>query len=283
MTNVLVVVWRESFEAVLIVGILFNFLIHSKDDQALKRKALQFMWSGVGLGILFSGIMAYAINSVQTELQGQYLDYFQNGLLLVAALLMTHMCLWMKVHGRKIKGELEGDLNKNLKKSNHWGVLFLSLLAVSREGVETVIFLYGMSFEAISSGKIGELSLYAMAGLILALSTWYIFQKTMSFLGQKIFFKVTSIFLLLTAGSLVLTLTRNLIQSEILPTLMDVVWDTSFVLDERSVVGAVISAITGYESTPALITVLVAAVFWTTVVIMNKVIDQKNAPVKNQN
>lgn len=281
MTNVLVVVWRESFEAVLIVGILFNFLMHSKDNQILRKKALQYMWSGVGLGILFSGIMAYAINSVQTELQGQYLDYFQNGLLLVAAVLMTHMCLWMKVHGRKIKGELEGDLKENLKKSNHWGVLILSMLAVSREGVETVIFLYGMSFEAISGGKIGELSLYALAGLGLALATWVVFQKTMSFLGQKIFFKITSLFLLLTAGNLILTLTRNLIQSEILPTLKDVVWDTSFVLDERSVIGEVISAITGYESTPALITVLVALIFWSTVIVMNKVIDQKSLKPKN--
>ena len=281
MTNVLMVVWRESFEAVLIVGILFNFLIKSSDQIDLKRKALAFMWSGVLLGLFFSGIMAYAINSVQTELQGQFLDYFQNGLLFVAALLMTHMCLWMKVHGRKIKGELEGDLKENLKKSNHWGILFLSMLAVSREGVETVIFLYGMSFEAINAGKIAELSLYALGGFLLALGTWVLFQKTMSFLGQKIFFRITSVFLLLTAGNLILTLTRNLIQSEILPTLKDVIWDTSFFLDERSLIGGVVSAVTGYESTPALITVLVAIVFWTTVIMMNKIIDQKALKVKN--
>lgn len=278
MTNALMVVWRESFEAVLIVGILFAFLTSKTEDTSekkLRSNALKFMWAGVGMGIVLSGLMAYAINTVQTELGSLALEYFQNGLLLVAAILMTHMCLWMKVHGRKLKGELETGLKEKLSNNQFLGVFFLSMLAVAREGMETVIFLYGMSFEAVEQGQVGQLSLYAAAGFVLALVTWVFFQKTMSYFSQRIFFKITSIFLLITAGSLVLTFTRNLIQSEIIPTLKDVVWDTSFLLDERTGFGEVVSTLTGYESTPALMTVLVALVFWATVGALNYSINKK--------
>jgi high-affinity iron transporter len=260
MLNALFVVWRESFEAVLIVGILYTYL--KKQDPKDIKSSLNLMWAGVGAGVLLSMALAFGINFAETELQGQALEYFQNGMLIVACLLMTHMCLWMKIHGRKMKRELESGLSEALTSTKKYEVAVLSALAVAREGSETVIFLYGMTFEASEKGMIPSLVLYSFLGFLLAFVTWIVFNRGLRYFSQRVFFNVTTVFLLLTASSLILNVTRNLIQSETLPTIQDVVWDTSFFLDERSGFGQFISALTGYQSTPALMTVIVFVLYW---------------------
>ena len=260
MINALFVVWRESFEGVLIVGILYAYL--KKQDPKEIKSSLRLMWSGVGAGLLLSIFLALGINFAETELQGKALEYFQNTMLVVACLLMTHMCLWMKIHGRKMKKALESGLSDALTSSKKYEVAALSALAVSREGSETVIFLYGMTFEAHEKGMVGSLIMYSLLGFALAFLTWFVFNKGLRYFSQKVFFNVTTGFLLVTASSLILNVTRNLIQNETLPTIKDIAWDTSFLLDERSGFGQFISALTGYQSTPALMTVIVFIVYW---------------------
>jgi high-affinity iron transporter len=260
MINALFVVWRESFEAVLIVGILYAYLI--KQDPKDVKSSLKLMWAGVGVGVLLSVALAFGINFAETELQGKALEYFQNAMLVVACLLMTHMCLWMKIHGRKMKRELESGLSEALTSTKKYEVAVLSALAVAREGSETVIFLYGMTFEATEKGMIPSLVLYSFLGFLLAFATWFVFNRGLRYFSQRVFFNVTTVFLLLTASSLILNVTTNLIQSETLPTIQDVAWDTSFLLDERTGFGQFISALTGYQSTPSLMTVIVFILYW---------------------
>lgn len=261
MINALFVVWRESFEAVLIVGILYAYLNKQKDE-TMKKTGLKSMWLGVLGGVLLSVALAMGINFAETELQGMALEYFQLGMLIVACLLMTHMCLWMKIHGRHMKSDLEGGLSEALTSSKRFEIALLSMLAVAREGSETVIFLYGMTFEAAEKQMMSSLVLYSALGFLLALVTWVVFNRGLRFFSQRVFFNVTTVFLLLTASSLILNVTRKLIQSDLLPTIKDVAWDTSFLLDERSGVGQFVSALTGYQSTPALMTVIVFIVYW---------------------
>lgn len=261
MLNALFVVWRESFEAVLIVGILYAYL-NKQTDASIKNSGLKAMWLGIFGGILLSVALAMGINFAESELQGLALEYFQLGMLIVACLLMTHMCLWMKIHGRQMKSELESGLSQALTSSKKFEIAILSMLAVAREGSETVIFLYGMTFEAAEKQMMSSLVLYSGLGFLLALVTWYVFNRGLRFFSQKVFFNVTTAFLLITASSLILNVTRKLIQSDFLPTIKDVVWDTSFLLDERTSVGQFVSALTGYQSTPALMTVIVFFAYW---------------------
>lgn len=275
MLNALFVVWRESFEAVLIVGILYAYLNKEKDE-AVKKSGLFSMWMGVLGGVLLSVMLALGINYAETELQGVALEYFQLGMLVVACVLMTHMCLWMKIHGRKLKSELEGGVADALTSSKKLEIAILSMLAVAREGSETVIFLYGMTFEAAEKNMMGSLVFYSALGFLLALVTWYIFNRGLRFFSQKVFFNVTTVFLLLTASSLILNVTRKLLQSDILPTIKDVAWDTSFLLDERSTFGQFVSAFTGYQSTPALMTVIVFISYWSITYIIYKYLMRKD-------
>lgn len=261
MINALFVVWRESFEAALIVGILYSYL-KKQPEGAEKQQALNFMWLGVLGGVLLSVLLAFGINYAETELQGIALEQFQNLMLIAACALITHMCLWMKIHGRKMKSELETGLSEAMHSSKKYEVAVISMLAVAREGSEIVVFLYGVAFEAMEKNMMASLVIYALVGFILSILTWWVFNRGLRFFSQKVFFNVTTIFLLLTASSLILNVTRKLIQSDILPTIKDVLWDSSFLIDERTPVGQFISALTGYQSTPALMTVIVFFSYW---------------------
>lgn len=261
MINALFVVWRESFEAALVVGILYSYLKKQPEGVA-KKQALNFMWLGVLGGVLLSVLLALGINYAETELQGIALEQFQNVMLIAACVLITHMCLWMKIHGRKMKSELETGMKEAMHSSKKYEIAVLSMLAVAREGSEIVVFLYGVAFEAIEKNMMGSLVAYALIGFILSILTWWVFNRGLRFFSQKVFFNVTTIFLLLTASNLILSVTRKLIQSDYLPTIKDVVWDTSAIINEQTPFGQFVSGLTGYQSTPALMTVIVFFAYW---------------------
>ena len=106
MLNAVFIIWRECFEAVLIIGILYSFLKRQKQS----AHALRFLVGGVLSGFALSAFLAYGIQHAETELQGKALDSFQIGMLVLASVLMTQMCIWMKRHSRTIKSELEQGL-----------------------------------------------------------------------------------------------------------------------------------------------------------------------------
>ena len=258
MLNAIIVVWRELFEAVLIVGIIISYL---KDHASLK-KAWPFLGAGLFVGLGISALLAYFFQHAESEWEGTRLEIFQVSLLGVAAILMTHMCIWMKSHAMHIKKDLEKGLSNQLETAQLFGVTGLTALAIGREGGELVVFFYGMGVDAGATGGMGKLYLAGLIGLGLTVVTAFLFYRGIKAFSQRVFFKVSSIFLLLTSSSMILMATRKMIQNGWISTLKDGVWDTSILLDERSSIGGVISTLSGYESTPSLMVILVATAYW---------------------
>jgi len=257
MINALFVVWRECFEAVLIVGILSAYLMRQQNVIQAKR----FMWAGVAAGATLSALLALGFQKAQTELQGVALEIFEASMLLIAATLMTQMCLWMKQHARSIRSELEHDLRGALSRKRLIGVAVVAALAIAREGFELVMFFYGMGLEASASGQVGSLAAWGAAGVgLTAVSAWA-YYKGLRFFKPRVFFGVTTVFLFVTAGSLLMAALRKFQQMDLIP-YTDVVWDTSWLLDERTEFGQFFSTATGYESTPQLLTALVYVAYW---------------------
>jgi high-affinity iron transporter len=82
----------------------------------------------------------------------------------------------------------------------------------------------------------------------------------------RTFFRVSEILLLLLAGALLVGAVEKLISFDLLPSLVDSLWDTSAVLDDGSRVGSLVAAFTGYRAHPSLLLLLVLAVYWSGVV-----------------
>lgn len=257
MFNALFIIWRESVEALLVVGILHTWLKTS----GYVAQGGRYLWGGVVAGLGLAGALAGVMLVLESSLPEGALEYFQVAMVLVAAVLIVQMVFWMRKHGRKLKSELEGEMAKTASSANWWGMFVVVMLAVARESAETVVFLYGLGSDIANTGLASFLGVTA-AGFGLAYLTFWLLQQGGKYLSWRLFFRVTEVMLLLLAAALFMNGIEHLISMGYLPALVDPLWDSSMLLDDMSPVGGVVAALTGYRAHPALMSLLAYGMFW---------------------
>src|SRR5215831_636052 len=92
------VIWRESVEALLVVGILDAWLLRRVAAGA-NSPARHSLWSGAlaGIGLALAlGLVLFAFSEAISE-DAQI--YVQTGMVLVAAALILQMVFWMRRRG----------------------------------------------------------------------------------------------------------------------------------------------------------------------------------------
>jgi high-affinity iron transporter len=260
MANALFIVWRESVEAILVVSILHAWIQARGDGRITPRH----LWIGVAGGLALAGALAAAMLGLQSQLAGDALEAFQAAIVMLAAGLITHMVLWMRRHGRHLKGVLEAGLARAADGAGGASAAVLAAIAVGREGAETVLFLYGLGLEQ-SGGAPAPLFLGAGLGFVLALATAWLIQRGSRWLPGWVFFKLSEIVLLLLAAGLLVAGVERLINLEWLPPLLEPVWDSSALLDEASLVGGLAGAFAGYRAQPSLMVLAVWLGYWAVV------------------
>ncbi|KWA82219.1 FTR1 family iron permease [Burkholderia ubonensis] len=266
MGQILFIVWRESVEALLVVGILYAWLKNGDDDA---RRGIPYLWTGVAVGLLMAVGLGAALVGFTEVLSGDAQDYFQTAMVLIACVLIVQMVLWMRQHGRTLKRDMEQSLQQSTRDSNWWGVAVLVALAIAREGSETVIFLYGLGFG--QSGHVdGSQMLAVVIGFGLAFLTFYLLQLGGKYFSWRHFFRVTEVMLLFLGAGLFQTGVDKLIDKEILPLGMSQVWDTSAILDDSGTFGSLVATLTGYRAHPALMNLIAYAVYWAAVWLLLK-------------
>ena len=256
--NIAFVIWRESVEALLVVGILNAWLVRQTADAARGRV---YLWSGVAIGLVLAIIFGLLLVAGGEALSEEGLQLYQTAAVLVAAGLIVQMVLWMRKHGRTLKQDLEASLQRAADQRSWWGIFALALIAVAREGMETVVFLYGTLAAARLDAIVAPL-LTALLGFAAAIATYWLLQVGSRVLSWRVFFRVTEIVLLFLAASLLLTGLDNLIDLGLLPALSGRLWDSSGLLPDTGPVGGLISALTGYRARPDLSQILVYALYW---------------------
>lgn len=264
MDQVAFIVWRESVEALLVVGILFTWLRASPEG----RRGLPWLWGGVAAGLVLAFALALVLMGVSTWLSDTGQEWFQAVMALVACALVVQMVLWMKKHGRTLKNELVSGAASNVRRDSWWGLLILVMIAVAREGSETVVFLWGTVLAGAQQNDAWALAAAGLGGFILALFTFYLLQLGGKIITWRRFFQLTEILLLLLAGSLLVTGLDHLVSLEVLPTIVDPVWDTSAWLDDSSGLGKVLADFAGYRAMPSLTHVIIFALYWLGVVLL---------------
>ncbi|MGB3423616.1 MAG: FTR1 family protein [Castellaniella sp.] len=258
MEQVAFIVWRECVEALLVIGILYSWLRASPEG----RRGLPWLWGGVGAGLLLAGALALVLLGVASWLSDEGQEWFQALMALVACGLVVQMVVWMRAHGRGLKRELESGAAQQIGGDHWWGLLILVMIAVAREGSETVVFLYGTVLSSQASGDTGAMVLAGLGGFAAALLTFWLLQLGGRIITWRRFFKLTEILLLLLAGALLMSATDRLISLGVLPALMDPVWDTSWLLETEGGLGKILADFAGYRAYPALSQVLIWLAYW---------------------
>ncbi len=258
MEQVLFIVWRESVEALLVVGILYTWLRAAPQG----KRGLAYLWGGVAAGAALAVALALVLLGISSWLSDEGQEWFQGIMSLAACALVVQMVIWMKKHGRTLKSELEGGARTSVANDNWWGLFLLVAIAVAREGSETVVFLYGTVSAGEGGGDMFKLALAGVGGFIAALLTFWLLQLGGKLITWRRFFRVTEILLLLLAGALLVGGLDRLISLDVVPAIVDPVWDTSALLSDSTGLGKILADFAGYRAMPALISVLVWVAYW---------------------
>lgn len=267
MGQVLFVVWRESFEALLVTGIIYAWIKRHPDA----RNGMKYLWWGIALGVATSVLLALLIYGVFNVLQDAGQSLFMIFMELFACVLIVQMVYWMNKYGRSMKSEIEADMNQKVVHHNWWGVVFIITIAIAREGSEVVVFLSGFIM-SLTSSNAAEFFLEVGGGVIIAGLTLYVFLLTNRFVSWAAFFKITGLMLLFLALSLLMKgveETANLLieyDYNIPEFLVYPAWNTTFLLDDSGIAGNFISSFFAYRAQPIWLSVIIFILYWLIVI-----------------
>lgn len=216
---------REGVEAALIVGILVAFVTKMN-----RRDVLPKLWLGVALAALIPlGIGIYMTWGPYT-LSFQAQEILGGSLSLVAVGMVTWMILWMGNHSHEMSGDLQSKATKVLSTGSGWGIVWLAIISVGREGIETAVFVWA-TVKATAKEGVFQPTLGVISGLIVAIIIgWLIFKGGVR-INLGAFFKVTGILLIFVAAGIVSYGIGDLQEAGVLPGWGNWLYDLSSLFD----------------------------------------------------
>src|SRR5438876_8687317 len=138
MLAALIIVFREVFEAGLIIGIVL----------AVTRAVPGRGWwisAGVFGGVLGACIVALFAGKLSEAFEGAGQELFNAAILGLAVAMLTWHNVWMARHGREMAGEMRAAGEAVAHGTKSLAALAIVVgVAVLREGFEVVLFLYGV-------------------------------------------------------------------------------------------------------------------------------------------
>jgi high-affinity iron transporter len=248
MLGALIIVFREAIEAGLIIGIVAAVTRGVAGSRG-------HIAAGVAAGTLGAVIVAAFAERLSAAFAGSGQELFNAGVLMLAVVMLAWHNIWMSRHGRELAQELSA-VGRAVAQGDRTLVALSAVvgLAVLREGSEVALFLYGVlaSGESAASVLIGGVAGLAL-GAATSLATFY---GLISIPPKKLFSVTTTLITLLAAG-LAAQAAGFLQQAGIITALSDTMWDTSWILSDKSIPGRVLHTLIGYADQPSQLQVLV--------------------------
>lgn len=188
----LIIVFREVLEGSLIVGILYTYLKKTNQTAAILR-----LWQGVAAALIVSVLGSFIFQIFADGFEGRAGKLFEGIIMIIAAAVLGSMIVWM-AKNRNIADDLKDKANEALSGENvGYGIFALAFVSVFREGIETILFLYGI---IIKEGGLNIVLSLVGAALGIGLSFMIFIQ------GKKVplktFFNVTSVILIFVAAGM---------------------------------------------------------------------------------
>jgi len=248
MLGALIIVFREVIEAGLIVGIVMAATRGVPDRS-------RWIMIGIGAGVLGAAVVAMFAGVISEAFQGAGQEMFNASVLGVAVIMLMWHNAWMARHGREIADEMRRVGTAVSQGAKPLTALAIVVgLAVLREGSEVVLFLYGI----MASGTSGSALL---VGGLLGIAAGAAF-SALTYLGllaipSRYIFSVTSWLIALLAAGMAAQAVQFLTNAGLVVALDRTLWDTSWLLSEKSIFGRLLHTLIGYIDRPSEMQLLV--------------------------
>jgi high-affinity iron transporter len=242
MLATLVLVFREVLEAALIISIV---AAATRDVPGRGN----WIGSGIALGVIGAMVVAAFASGMAQAMSGMGQEWFNAGVLLAAVLMIGWHVIWMARHGRELALQMKQVGSAVSSGSRPLTALMVVVaIAVLREGSEVVLFGYGL---LASGSSVGALALGGALGLVAGAAVGFAMYFGLLKIPMKHFFSATNWLLVLLAAGLASSAAGKLVQAGALPTLVDTMWDSSWLLTDHSWVGQVLHVLIGYTAQPS--------------------------------
>lgn len=189
MGTAIVVTFRESLEALLLVAPLLIYL-HKIDKHELKKYIYLGIFLGLFLGIVCGSLLIGQINHLTEQMQ----QIFRGVMLIFLALLVLYNIIYIFKNDKSFSLNKEIDFNLELK----WTSLFLiAFLNVFRESLEIIVFVVPLTIN-IPFNMIVSI----IVGLSLSVALTLLLFKTSIKLNVNILFNILNLILIFIGGEL---------------------------------------------------------------------------------
>jgi high-affinity iron transporter len=186
----LLIIVREGFEAIIIVGAIIAYLLKSGN----KKSTPPVYWGSlIALGV--SVVMAWILNRITSVAGGQNQEIIEGATMLLAVGVLFYVSNWMvsKAEAEAWSGYIESKVQSSITRGSMFSLAFAAFLAVFREGAETILFYQALL--ASTDSYINMIWLGLGVGIV-ALVVIYILIRALSIrLPLKPFFLGTSVLL----------------------------------------------------------------------------------------
>ncbi|MDZ8050108.1 MAG: FTR1 family protein [Aulosira sp. ZfuVER01] len=281
-----VITLREGVEAALIVGIVLALLKKGKQS-----RLNSWVYAGVGVGIAVSALIGalfgwviQGLGAINPQYTSVVEPMLEGTFSVLAIIMLSWMLLWMTKQARFMKATVEGAVTQALTKNSNagWGVFSLILVAVVREGFETVLFI-AANFQQGFIPAVG-----AIAGLVTAIAIGVLLFKWGVKINIRQFFQVMGVLLVLIVAGLVVSALQHFndavaslsLSSRATESLCfyyerftkvhscilgPMVWNTSKILPDENFPGIILKTLFGYRENLYLVQAVGYTIFLLTV------------------
>jgi high-affinity iron transporter len=149
-TGAFFVLFREALEAAIILGVLHRYVEQTVTENSMKRLAKRYIWMGALIGLVISlslsTLLTIVFYTLQKDVFGTMKPLFEGTLQLIAVVLLTWLSFKMlKSSILYRKWEEKIVLAAQEKSSQAKAFMVLSFSIIIREGLESVIFMAGVT------------------------------------------------------------------------------------------------------------------------------------------
>ena len=142
------IILREGFEAILVIGAVVAFLLKTGH-----RERLRSIWAGVAAALVASAATAIVVATVLSAVPASR-ELIEGATMLVAVAVLFSVSYWLisKVEAAKWQQFIRAKVNAALEHGGGTALAFVAFLAVYREGAETALFYQALFNEGTGNG-----------------------------------------------------------------------------------------------------------------------------------
>jgi high-affinity iron transporter len=183
------IILREGFEAILVIGAVVALLIKTGH-----RERLRSIWLGIGLGLVASLATAVVMKTVLAAMPASR-EIVEATTMLIAVVVLFSVSYWLisKVEAAKWQKFIREKVNSALEHGGGKALALVAFLAVYREGAETALFYQALFNEGPNVGL--PLALGIVVGFAVLAVIFTLFYRYGVRIPMRPFFTVTSILL----------------------------------------------------------------------------------------